>query len=362
MSDSSAATPSGPASPQVVAYLTSQLARNPIHQSGDIVSHRAKAFKLAPKPNSHSAVAASASVDHRPKLREKLEKIRSACFTAPVDKSLASLDKLDLASFPDLAALAGRLRVILKSRSALPQLSGHPKFDGDFFSCLKKVLVSPPRDVSVLREQVLASFRHRKNRKRGQAMVKLLKAELPELYALESDWLESLLRYSPRREASATAGRGSASTGSSGSYVWTIWLVLAVAGGAARGCADNENKSARDKTPNRSKYSSPNGVGGFGSTPTPSGNFGGFSESISPSPQLLEQSRAFDRIKEQQERMKAAREQSRPRGTGPNSAIPGVPDSKSIFGDPYPEVGRDPLPSFSPPTAPSPGRFRYQSP
>lgn len=258
MSDSSAATPTGPASPQVVAYLTSQLARNPIHQSGDIVSHRAKAFKLAPVQSSPAAAVASASSDQRPKLRKALEDLRSRSFTASVEESLASIDKLDLAPFPDLAALADRLRVILKSRSALPQLSGHPKFDGDFFSCLKKVLVSPPRDVSVLREQVLASFRHRKNRKRGQAMVKLLKAELPELYALESDWLESLLRRQPSPDIIITGAPREKAEESNENFNWKRWLFVFLVCVLVRGYnrLNDEESTTRQPAPRSSATNS----------------------------------------------------------------------------------------------------------
>lgn len=361
MSDSSAATPTGPASPQVVAYLTSQLARNPIHQSGDIVSHRAKAFKLAPVQSSPAAAAASASTDQRPKLREALEDLRSRSFTASVDESLASLDKLDLAPFPDLAALADRLRVIMKSRSALPQLSGHPKFDGDFFSCLKKVLVSPPRDVSVLREQVLASFRHRKNRKRGQAMVKLLKSELPELYALESDWLESLLRYSPRQEAVAT-NSGSASTESSNGYGWAIWLFIPVLVGVIRGCAEEESSSNRYQSPDRNRPTASGNLQRIESAPMPNGAFGDRGAPISPEQLNRAQQRAAEVVREHQDRLRHMRENGITFDSDFDRIESHSSDSDSIFADPYPDTGQPPWPSFSPPTPPSTGRSRYPSP
>lgn len=180
------------ASPKVVAYLTRQLSRNPISESADIVTLRAKALRLA-KTKQH-ANEPSIPAEQRQQLRDQLDTIRQQCFSAPVEQLQGQLNQMELANYPDLAALAKRLKVILDSRTKLPALSSDKRFDGDFFSCLKTVLVSPSRDVTILREQVLASFRHRRNRKRGQAMIRMLREELPELYALEADWLSSLAK------------------------------------------------------------------------------------------------------------------------------------------------------------------------
>lgn len=248
MSDSSAASPSGPASPHVAAYLTRQLARNPIHESGDIVAERAKTFKLnadskEPKPTA----APAATADLRKRVREKLEKIRIACFGVEVEKALVSLDRLQLQDFPDLAVLAGRLRVILNSRKALPRLKVDKRFDSDFFSCYKKILSSSPREVTVLREQVLASFRHRKNRKRGQAMIRLLKTELPELYALEQEWLDSLLKAQKYQTGEGSSG-GERKT--SNNFLAFLFAFLFGLPAIIRGCVP-EDDNPRADTPFR---------------------------------------------------------------------------------------------------------------
>ncbi|WP_425398932.1 hypothetical protein [Aeoliella sp.] len=240
------------ASPQVVDYLTKQLARNPINESGDIVRSRAKAFRLEAKQKTKSANAPSAG--ERQKVRDQLEQIRQACFTGPVDQLLGRIRQLPVQEFPELAALARRLTVVLQSRGKLPALASDRRFDGDFFSVLKKILVSPSRDVAVLREQVLASFRHRHNRRHGQAMIRLLKTELPELYALESDWLDSLLRYSARKHAVAAAP-GQAATTERSSNGWPWWLFLLVLP-VIRGCAHIANESS-SSSKSRSSYTEP---------------------------------------------------------------------------------------------------------
>lgn len=230
------------ASPQVVEYLTRQLSRNPIHESAAIVSLRAKAFKL--KTNAPSAAKSAAPEGQRQQVKVQLETIRNQCFTAPTEQLLKQLNQLPMADYPDLAALGNRLRIILESRGKLPALSSDKRFDGDFFSCLKKVLVSPSRDVSVLREQVLSSFRHRKNRHRGQAMVRLIQEELPELYALEADWLGSLLKYRAAKYGGLTAT--SAENSSSPAFIGFIAVVITA--GLIGGIVASSNKSKSSNT------------------------------------------------------------------------------------------------------------------
>lgn len=246
------------ASPQVVDYLTKQLARNPIHQSGDIVAARAKAFRLQPKQAPAAATAPPAG--ERQKIRHELERIRKQVFTGSIDSLLAEIERLPVAEFPDLAALARRLTVILQSRAKLPGVTGDPRFDGDFFSCLKQVLVSPPRDVAVLREQVLANFHVGRNRKRGKAMIGLLKEQLPELYALEADWLDSLMRYKAGRYIWGSRRgepRPLVATEQQESSKWPVWVVVMLLLFGLR-AAIRSNQQADTPQKQRSSYSTPN--------------------------------------------------------------------------------------------------------
>ncbi|QDU58032.1 hypothetical protein [Aeoliella mucimassa] len=246
------------ASPQVVNYLQHQLSRNPVSQGGDIIALRAKAFKLnKTRPGSDASSSAPTNVSDRQRVKRKLERIRSACFTGDVADLQNQINHLSLEDHPDLAALGKRLQIVLNSRGKLPALLGDKRFDGDFFSCLKKVLVEPSRDVAVLREQVLSSFRHRTNRKRGQAMICLIKEELPALYELEHDWLESLLRFNGRsaKAAVATSSNTVGSSSGSSSSGWPIWMLIFLIGPLARGCIRIANMDSPSKS--RSSYSAP---------------------------------------------------------------------------------------------------------
>jgi hypothetical protein len=109
-------------------------------------------------------------------------------------------------------------------------------FDGDFFSSLKQVLTKSPREVAVLKEQVLSAFRNRAHRKRGRQMVKLVKRELPAIYGLEADWFDALYRQkakstllvSSSRQGSVPAAIGGGSDFRK--YWWIIWIFVVAIG------------------------------------------------------------------------------------------------------------------------------------
>ncbi len=219
-----------PASARVRGYLQSQLRRNPQAESGTIVDQRAQALGLYKKFQNSPREVEDQSALRQANLKE-LERIRSVAFQAPIADLLGALDRLNLEAFPDLALLARRLRTIVECRQSFPPLTSHRHFSGDFFACLKQVLTSPTRDVAVLREQVIASFQKRTNRRQGKAMIRLLKAKLPELYALEAQWLETLLRFQPRASG-ATSGNGSNTETPLFDLLsnrWVLWICLFVA-------------------------------------------------------------------------------------------------------------------------------------
>lgn len=168
-------------------YLRRQLGRNPIRQGEVIVRARAALLGIAERDSKRS----NPRVD-RNKLRAELEAIREACFKGNPPELAARIDSLPLGPYPDLQALAARLRTILTSRAKLPGLIGQKGFDPDFLNCFKEVLVSPARDTAVLKERVLVSFQNRKLQRKGKQMISLLQRSLPELYALESEWMGSL--------------------------------------------------------------------------------------------------------------------------------------------------------------------------
>ncbi|MEM8865867.1 MAG: hypothetical protein AAGF31_10025 [Planctomycetota bacterium] len=218
-----------------VAYLTRTLQMNPLYEGDAIIALRSKALRLT-KPTKETAGADAAN--RRTQALNTLAEIREKCWSAPPEELLSRLDAIPTDHMPDVQAAAERLKVVAQNRAKLPELSQHKHFDGEFFSCLKQILAASPRETSVLREQVLASFRAGKLRKRGRRMIKLIEKELPELYRLEADWFASLLQqktvaggneaYSSDYRADISGGDSStAKTWAVGGFtIWIIYMVV----------------------------------------------------------------------------------------------------------------------------------------
>ena len=219
------------------AYLKRTLQMNPQFEGDAIIALRSQALGLK-QPRSASERVDSGREQRRTEALRQLEQLRQECWTAPPDQLLSRLRKLNADDLPDVRQAAQRLEIVARNRPKLPQLASHKDFDGDFFSCLKQVLAASPRETNVLREQVLSSFRAGKLRKRGRRMIGLVKKELPELYSLEADWFESLLR----QKGTVTADPGGANisvsefgdSATGGIPFWVWWLLIIVAFKALR--------------------------------------------------------------------------------------------------------------------------------
>lgn len=216
-------------------YLSKILKINPVYDAEGIIQLRSHALglqKLSKRSETAATDSAPSPADQE-NLRNiaagKLENIRGRCWQAAPETLLKELGSLPIEQFPDLQLARDRLVAVAQHRSQLPALTSHKHFDGEFFSVLKQVLAGSPRETNVLREQVLASFRSGKLRKRGRRMIKLLKKQMPELYSIEADWLDSLLRQK------SVAGGNQQWAGVDGSTEsefnipgWLIWIVVVI--------------------------------------------------------------------------------------------------------------------------------------
>jgi hypothetical protein len=143
---------------------------------------------------------------------------------------------MDPSSFPDLEAAVGRLAIIAAHRDAMTQLKESSAFDETFGSCFEEILVSSPRDVALLKAEIATSFRDKQVRTRGRRSIRLLRRQFPELFDLESDWLNSLYRQkafplaSQARTTSATTSDGAGTTW----YWWLVFIVIYAAFKAMR--------------------------------------------------------------------------------------------------------------------------------
>lgn len=191
---------------RVGQYVLRALRMNPMHEADAIVALRARALGFERDGAAPGPTAPQGQALDRERQLSELATIRAECWSAPPERLLKRIKKLRAVAAPDVRSAAERLGVIAQCRPRLPELTQRREFDGQFFSVLKRVLAESPRETAVVREQALASFRKRKLRRRGRRMIKLLDREMPELYALESGWFESLMS---QRAAGLFASGGS---------------------------------------------------------------------------------------------------------------------------------------------------------
>lgn len=208
------------------AYAARCLRMNPMWEADEVLHARAEAHGV------ESAGAASAqrvreASEQSAQLRQRLYEIRDEVWKATPDKLNNSLAGLPLEGQPELQELAARLHVIVKTRSQLPALTQSKRFDGDFFDCFKQVLSGGPRESAAMRERVAASFQDKALRKRGARMIQLLRKETPELYALESEWLQWLPKQKGGGSARSVVVEGGGDEGSSYGCLWWF-LIIAV--------------------------------------------------------------------------------------------------------------------------------------
>ncbi len=179
-----------------INYLVQVLQRNPLEESASIIRGRNRLLGLTKSVTSQSqpGVDLGKTRQQRERALQQVEQLRKIVWTAPLEQLRGELDAVSANRFPDIQATVKRLSTLVAQRSQFPSLVEHPHFDADFFSTLKEVLASPPREVAILKERQIVAFGKRKKRRRGKKMLRLLKKEQPALYALEAAWLDSLTR------------------------------------------------------------------------------------------------------------------------------------------------------------------------
>lgn len=209
-------------------YLILALKMNPLLQTEDIVKLRSRYLGLKSRQTIPADVDGANLEERRAASVRTIERVREHFWQMKLDSLRKELAELNLDSFPDLKHAATRLTIAAANRDALPRLSQHKNFDSKLFLALKTVLVSSPRDVGSVKEKFRKRLRDQQHRAQAARMVRLLKRNVPEIYGLEQDWLESIARYRPPK----TSQSGDAEEGYgfhvSGEWNWVVWVIVLV--------------------------------------------------------------------------------------------------------------------------------------
>lgn len=232
-----------------IAYLVDVLKMNPLLKAEEILNRRNR-FLGTPSAAATLQSSATEFYEQREQASRTIARLRSEFWKLDLKVLVKTLRGLDVKQYPDLQIATARLQVLARHRADLPALSEHRSFDGAFFTKLKIILVSSPRDAAPIKDQVMRSFEKPNRLRQAQPMVKLLRSELPDVYDLEADWLETILRLRAKDlEPPAVAVEREPREGISfGGFGWSIWVVLGVVGQIIRALSranSNQNRNQR---------------------------------------------------------------------------------------------------------------------
>lgn len=200
----------GSSADRATKYLAHVLKLNPLFECDRLFSARAKFLRLD-SGNGQQAPGLVDRRDQREALSRKIDAIRSRFWKEDIGRLQKMIDSLDCTQFPDLKSATERLRTVAVSRHEFAQIAQSKHLDGAFFSSLRKVLVAGPREADAERDEATDSIRDPQRLKQIKAMLHDLRKTMPQVYELETDWLDTVRRMRKRRKRRGSSVLGSGS-------------------------------------------------------------------------------------------------------------------------------------------------------
>lgn len=188
-----------------VKYLARALQFNPVHEASDLLTLRRRFLGIASAGHADPADGERLRAQ-RERVVSQLDELRENFWTMTPAELQTAFAAIKSEPYPDLQLAVDRLKTLAVSRPKLAELSTRKTFDRELFASLKRVLVLPPRAAEGVREKAVKSLDSLKRVARARRMAKLLKQELPEIYALESVWLQRLGGVKPATTADSGLG------------------------------------------------------------------------------------------------------------------------------------------------------------
>ena len=181
-------------------YLIGVLQLNPATQADQIIASRQRLLGFADvvkhNPNSQK------SADHRRRLVERIETIRSQFWTQSAGQLRIQLESLPVEKFRDLKANVDRLKLILVSRDQINSLPKEKPFSINLLNTFKRLVMSNPREAGKIKERYLREMSNNPNSENIKRMAKMLRKKFPQIYEFESAWFDELLRLKvPKKQA-----------------------------------------------------------------------------------------------------------------------------------------------------------------
>lgn len=177
-------------------YLEKVLALNPVAAAQQMVELRWQFCGFHSRTTKGSA--ADDLGERRKWNRKQLELIRAEFWLMDSAKVHQALDELIVDDLPELKIGVDRLKQLTHCRRDMDALARNKKRDINLYNTFRRLVMLSPRKAGRVKEEYLRSLPYAENIDRVRRMVKLMKAEYPNLYAIEADWFSQILKIKSR--------------------------------------------------------------------------------------------------------------------------------------------------------------------
>lgn len=208
-------------------YLASALKLNPVLDGERIVALRSRFLRLE-SPDAAAGKKRPPDIGElRQRMSSRLDDIRRSFWKSDVGLIRKKLSQLKLDRFPDLRLARERLMILAEHRHEFGQFAEKGVADPGFFKSLRVVLVAPPGVAAASRDELIESIRNPARLKQVRSMIRRIRKQMPEIYALESDWLDSIARMQKRKVKKQSQNSGFFNIDLDG-LGWVIWILVFV--------------------------------------------------------------------------------------------------------------------------------------
>ncbi len=198
-------------------YLRRVAELNPMWRSADLVDLRSRAFQITRQDKAKTTEAYSGDIQQlRTAYRDFLHRIQAQFWQMPQPMLLQQLDSIDTQHLPELVPIIQRLRTVAAARGEFPKLAQEKWMIAPLFQAFKTAVVLPQSDAGLVRERFTGSIPNKKELAAIRKAADLIQQHYPHLYALESDFFETLRKVTlrkPKSDMFAAADHSSDSEG-----------------------------------------------------------------------------------------------------------------------------------------------------
>lgn len=187
-------------------YLARVLAMNPVQQSAQIVALRNQMLGIQSRESAQLADG-SKLAKLRSKAKQQIENIREQMWRQHPQQLAEMLKVVDIRHLPEMKSAVERLQVVIQNHNHIQGLASHPKQQINLTNTFRRVVMLPPRESGAVKEAYLRQIIESSDLPKIKKMVGMLRTEYPQLYALESGWLESIETLKARRRPKSEHAR-----------------------------------------------------------------------------------------------------------------------------------------------------------